>query len=225
MILYYTPGTCALGAMALLRHTELPFQLCHVPRDARMGPVFRTINPHGHVPTLLTDDERVVWESSAVLNHIARRAGGGLLPKVGSAAEDELMQWYSYLSSEFHAAFYPVFKPQLFLRDESMYEDLRRDSLKNVRRQLAYVDVHLEDSRHVMGDTFSVLDAYLVAMARWGERFFDFNREFPNLARYLERMRNETSIAFALAVEAGEEVPVGKGGYQGHVDLMARHGA
>jgi glutathione S-transferase len=168
MILYYTPGTCALGAMALLRHSEIPFQLCHVPRDARMGPVFRTINPHGHVPTLLTDDDRVVWEASAVLNHIARKAGGNLLPKVGSAAEDELFQWYSYLSSEFHAAFYPVFKPQLFLRDTTAHDDLRRDSLKNVRRQLAYIDVHLEDRRHVMGDTFGVLDAYLFSMARWG---------------------------------------------------------
>jgi glutathione S-transferase len=223
MILYYTPGTCALGAMALLRHTELPFQLCHVPRDARMGPVFRTINPHGHVPTLLTDDDRVVWEASAVLNHIARKAGGSnLLPKAGSAAEDELFQWYSYLASEFHAAFYPVFKPQLFLRDETAHEDLRRDSLKNVRRQLAYIDVHLEDRRHVMGDTFGVLDAYLFSMARWGERFFDFQREFPSLARYLERMRAEPSIAFALAIEAGEEVPIGKNGYKGPVDLMSR---
>ena len=222
MILYYTPGTCALGAMALLRHAERPFQLCHVPRDARMGPVFRTVNPHGHVPALVTDDDRVLWENSAVLIHIAQHSPAGLMPAAGSAAEDELNVWLSYLGSEFHAAFYPVFKPQLFLRDDSLHDDLRRDSLKNVRRQLAYIDVHLEDNRFVMGDTFGILDPYLTAMARWGERFFYYEREFPNLGRYLERMRAEPSIAFALAIENGDEQPTVDGGYAGHTDLVPR---
>lgn len=226
MILYYTPGTCALGAMALLQHTEQPFQLCHVPRDERMGPIFRTVNPHGHVPALVTDDERVLWENSAVLMHIAKRAatngGVDLLPESGSPADDELNVWLSYLGSEFHAAFYPVFKPQNFLRDDSLHDDLRRDALKNVRRQLAYVDVHLEDHRYVMGDAFGLLDPYLVAMGRWGERFFDYEREFPHLLAYLERMRDEPSVAFALAIEKGDDQPVVDGRYAGHTDLVPR---
>lgn len=226
MILYYTPGTCALGAMALLHHTQQPFQLCHVPRDERMGPIFRTINPHGHVPALVTDDDRVLWENSAVLMHVAHRAAkqgsGAIAPEPGTAADDELNVWLSYLGSEFHAAFYPVFKPQLFLRDDSLHDDLRRDALKNVRRQLAYVDVHLEDNRFVMGDTFGILDPYLTAMARWGERFFDYAREFPNLGAYLERMRAEPSIAFALAIEKGDDQPTVDGGYAGHTDLVPR---
>ncbi|MEZ5978344.1 MAG: glutathione binding-like protein [Planctomycetota bacterium] len=221
MLLYYTPGTCALGAMALLRHTELPFQLCRVAREARQGPVFRTINPHGHVPALATDDDRVIWENSAVLVHVARRAGGSLMPAPGSPGEDELNQWFSYLGSEFHAAFYPIFKPQLFLRDASMHDDLRRDAIKNVKRHLAFVDGHLESRRFVATDQFGVLDPYLFAMARWGERFCEYAKEFPSLGRFQERMRSHPAIEFALAIEGGDDVPTG-GGYGGHVDLLPR---
>ena len=218
-VLYYTPGTCALAVLAALHQVGEPFRLCRVPRDERLGPVYTTVNRLGRVPALRIDDE-VLTEVSALLHHLSDRyPQAGLAPEPGTALGDRMEEWYSYLGSGLHIAFYPHFKPQLYLTDESLFGELGAAARVQIEKEFGAVDEHLSGNRYLLGDERSALDPYLFAMARWGKRLFgDYAERFPHLHRHLEEMREDPHVRFALAVEKGEiEGP--DGALLGHVPL------
>lgn len=223
MILYYMPGTCALGGIILSQWVGAPFQLCRVAREDRQGPVYTTIHPHGKVPAIQTDENRIVTENSAVLLHIAARdPERRFLPEYGTAEFDEQQEWLSYLGSELHAAFYPYFKPHLFVSDEGLHDTMRAGAELQVKKQVAFLDAHLAGRKSMMGEEYGLLDPYVVAMARWGERFLDYAADFPNLHRYLTELRADDAVGFGLTVEAGEITEPSGAAFQGHVPLEAR---
>ncbi len=220
-LLYYTPGTCALAGIVTLCWINKPFQLCHVSREQRLGPVYKTINPHGKVPALQVDD-RIITEVSAILLHLTQHnPDAGLSPAPGTPAHDDLQQWYSYLGSGFHAAFYPYFKPHNYVDDEALYPRIRDAAKDQIRQALAFVDAHLHQQRFLLGEQKSSLDGYLFAMARWSETLFDYSEQFPNLRRMMDELLQDDGLRLAMALEQGEVVEA-RGPFIGHLPLQAR---
>ncbi len=216
MLLFYTPGTCALGCIAWLRFTKLGFSLCHVTRDERFGPVYRRVNPRSQVPAMAVEG-RVLTENAAILLHIAARAGAEHLPADGTTARDDLNFWLSWLDSGFHVAFYPFFKPQRYLPDEARHPDLREAAKPVIRDAYDTLERHL--SKHdFMQDAYGLLDPYVFAMTRWGMTVFGSIEDWPAVQAHRERMLEREELRFALAVEAGEQ-RAADGPYLGHVDL------
>lgn len=220
MILYYTPGTCALGCIAYLRATGTPFSLCHVTRDERFGPAYRAINPRSQVPAATTDDGRILTENAAILLHIAAHAGEGQLPPDRSVERDAMHFWLSWLDSGFHVAFYPFFKPQRYLPEEAQHDALREASKPIIRAAYDTLDAHL-DGREWMLDGYSLLDPYVFAMTRWGMRVLGGIDAWPGVLAHRERMLGRDEIEFALGVENGQYREA-DGAYRGHVELTTK---
>lgn len=218
MILYYTPGTCALGCMILLRRTGLDFSVCHVAREARHAEPYLSINPRGQVPAADVGGGRILTENSAILLHIAAKAGGSWLPSDASEARDRVHYWLSWLDSGFHVAFYPIFKPQLFLEDESLHADLRETAKLKVAQAYAMLDAHLGAHEWMLGDAPSLLDDYVFAMSRWGIRIFDGIDRWSHVHAHRERMLSDDAVKFGLGVESGDIVDA-DGAFQGQAPL------
>ena len=181
MILYYTPGTCALGPLVFLRQTGLPFHACRVEREQRQQPAYLALNPRGQVPALGLDD-RVLTESSAILLHIAARAGEHWLPLDGTEERDAMHFWLSWLDSGFHVAFYAFFKPQRYLPEAADHERLKEAAKPLIRASYDTLENHLQHHRWMLGAEPSLLDPYAFGMTRWGLRVLGGLDPWPAVA-------------------------------------------
>ena len=218
-ILFYTPGTCSLAAMAALEWLGQPYTLCKIEKEARGGALYRSIHPRGQVPAMRVDG-RVLLETNAILAHIAdRRPEAGLLPPNGGWERDVANQWLAYLASGFHAAFWPFFSPQRYAKDEELHEAVRAAAVEAIARELGFVNAHLEGKEFVVGSARSILDVYLHAMDRWSNKLVNMAKDYPHVWRHQKAMAKDVDVRLAMAIERAETVPTDGGAFQGHVEL------
>jgi len=197
MKLYYAPGTCSLAAHIALREAGLDFALVRfdMKRQALEGGTpLGAVNPKGYVPVLEFDDGRRLTEVSAVLQWIAdQRPASGLAPAPGSFERYQLMEWLNYLASELHKSFWPFFHEGCDAEKPNQGERLKK--------RFSWVEEKLGDRPFLLGDTFTVADAYLVTMLNWVRPAgFDLNA-WPKLAAYRTRLRERPTVKAALDAE------------------------
>ena len=200
MKLYYAPGACSLAPHIVLREAERHFDLERVDlkthRTAR-GVDYRTINPKGYVPALEIDEAgtEILTEAGVVMQFIADLVPHKrLAPALGTFARYHLMEWLNFLSTEVHKQFGP-----LFARDTP--ESVAAKQRAKIGERFAYVQEVLSDRAFLMGETFTIADAYLYVMTMWaGNHHIDLQL-YPNLADYESRVAQRPSVMAALDAE------------------------
>lgn len=164
MKLYFSPGACSLAPHIALREASLDFELVKVDVSTKRtasGDDFFSINPKGYVPVLGLDEGGVLTEVQAILQYIADQAPAAHLAPVWPSLERyRLMEWLSYISSELHKNYSPLFKV-----DAS--EDIKTSARANLSTRLSFVAVHLQNRQFLLGEIFTVADAYLFTVLRW----------------------------------------------------------
>ena len=69
---------------------------------------------------------------------------------------------------------------------------------QNLNRRLTYIEQRLVNQSYLMGETFTVADAYLFVMIGW-EPYFKFDvAPYPNLAKFHKRVESRPSFANVL---------------------------
>jgi glutathione S-transferase len=200
MKLFYSPGACSLAVHIALREIERPFDMERVDlRSQRTasGADYVQINPKGYVPALRLDGSAspVLTEASAILQYVADLAPEyQLAPANGTFARYHLQEWLSFISTEIHKQFSPLFHPDT---PAPTAERARA----TIGRRFTYAEGAIVRGGYLMGETFTVADAYLFAMLRWCERFeIDLHR-WPNLEDYFHRIANRPAVQAALHAE------------------------
>lgn len=199
MKLYYSPGACSLAVDIALREIDRPFELERVDlRTHRTagGEDFHRINPRGDVPVLLLDEhDHGLTETQVVLQYIADLAPERqLAPPNGTFARYHLQEWLSFIASELHKEFEPLFQP-----DTPAPTAARARA--RIAERLVYIDSELVDHGTLMGETFTIADCYLFTVLRWCERFEIDRQVWPNIEIFYERVENRPSVEAALAAE------------------------
>lgn len=185
MKLYYLPGACSLASNIALREAGLKFELVKVDRKTKMaadGLDFREVNPKGYVPALRLDSGEVLTENVALLQYIAdRNPAARLAPAFGTMERYRLMEWLSFINSEIHKNFSPLFRAEA---GEAVKEFARN----NLSVRLDYLQGALGSRSYLMGDQYTVADGYLFTVLGWGSHVnFDIGR-WPQLKRLHERV-------------------------------------
>lgn len=199
MKLYYSPGACSLSPHIVLRELGLEFDLERVDLAAKKtasGADFRQINPKGYVPVLQFDNGEVLTEGAAIVQYLAdQRPDARLAPPAGSLPRVRLQEHLNFLASELHKAFAPLF-------NRSASEDVKKAAAENVSRRLDNVEALLADGRpHLMGDTFSVADAYLFVLSSWTKPTGIDLGKWPKLAAFAQRVASRPAVGAALRAE------------------------
>jgi glutathione S-transferase len=198
MKLYYVPGTCSLGPHIILREAGLDFELDRMDpatRRTASGEDYLKVNPKGSVPALRLDNGEVLTEAAVILQFIAdRKPESGLAPPAGTMERYRLAEWLNFISSDVHKQFSPFFNPKL-------PEAWRENQLNVLNRRFEFLNERLKDRSWLMGERFSVADAYLFAVLSWTKLFdIDLGR-WPVLAQYLARIAERPAVAAALKAE------------------------
>jgi glutathione S-transferase len=200
--LYFSPFACSLASRIALLDAEIDARYHRVDlRSKRIvdGDIdFLAISPKGQVPVLRLEDGTVLTEGAAVLQRIADlRPESQLAPPPGDLLRYRLQEWLNFVATEFQKAFlYPTFMPDT-------PEAVRAHARTRVPRVLDLVTAHLRGNPHLLGERFSVADAYLIwALLLMPLAGIDL-AGWPALTGYLERMQQRPSVADALACEQG----------------------
>lgn len=199
MKLYGNALSCSLASHIAAREAGLPLDYEWVTLSTKTledGSDYLAINPKGQVPALVLDDGKVLTEGSAVLQFIAaQRPESGLMPAPGSFDHALAQQWLNFIATELHKKiFYMLFNP-------AVPADGKAFARAEAPRALAHVAAHLNGRAVLVGDRFTVADAYLVTVLNWcALAGFDLS-DWPQLDAYFARQTARPAVAAALADE------------------------
>src|ERR1700739_2040077 len=160
MKLYYLKGACSLAPNIALREAGLKFELVKVDRHTKKaadGLDFNEVNPKGYVPALTLDNGEGLTEKVPVLQYIAdRNPSAKLAPAAGTMERYRLMEWLSFINSEIHKSFRPLFRVEA-------HEAVKNYARDNLHSRLDYAQRALASRSYLMGEQYTVADAYLFA--------------------------------------------------------------
>ncbi len=198
MKLYYSPGACSLSPHIVLRESGLPFTPMLASTKTHQladGTDYYTINPKGYVPLLELDNGERLSEGPAIVQYIADQVPDKkLAPPAGTMARYRLMEWLNFTTSELHKGFSPLFNP-------AMPDAAKELARKKVGERLAWVDGQLAGKQYLMGDTFTVADAYLFTVAGWGQYVGVDIKPLANLSAYVARVAARPAVQDAMKAE------------------------
>ena len=200
MKLYYSPGACSLAPHIALREADRRFDLERVDLKTHRtssGADYGLINPRGYVPALQLDGpgSDVLVENVAVLQYIADLAPEkGLAPPNGTFARYHLQSWLAFISTEIHKQLGPLFQ-------KDTIESVAAKQRGKVSERFIYLEDVLMDRGFLMGERFTVADAYLFVMLQWADHFrFDL-QIYPTLDEYEFRIAQRTAVRAAMSAE------------------------
>jgi glutathione S-transferase len=197
MKLYYSPGACSLAPHIAMREAGIPVDLKKVDLKAKQyeGGDYKQVNGKGYVPAIAMDDGTVLTECPAILQYLADlKPESGLAPKPGSAERYKLQEMLNFVTSELHKGMGTFFNPAL-------NDGWRQAATDRLSLRLDWLAKHLEGKQYVMGDKFSVADAYLFTILNWaGPSKFDLGK-WPVLKEYQKRVSQRPKVQEALKAE------------------------
>ena len=198
MKLYYMTGACSLASKISMREAGLNFELVKVDRHTRKaadGLDFREVNPKDYVPALTLDNGEVLTENVAVLQYIAdRNPAAKLAPPAGTLERYQLMAWLSFIGSEVHKNFSPMFNAEAS-------DDVKQYARKMLTKRLGYLEQAIGARTFLMGEQFTVADAYLYVVLGWGVYVKLDIGQWPQLKRYTERVGARPHVIEAMKSE------------------------
>ncbi len=198
MKLFYKAGACSLSPHIVLREAGLDFTAEKVDlaqKKTESGADYLAINPKGQVPALVLDDGSLLTEGVAIVQYLADRVPDrNLIPAAGTLSRYHAIEWLNYVATELHKGFSPLFNPKT--PDE--YKAIARDKLAS---QFSYLDAVLEKQHYLLGNRFSVADAYLFTVLRWAQALqFDLKKHV-HLSAYIDRVAARPAVEATLSAE------------------------
>ncbi|WP_439574502.1 glutathione binding-like protein [Phreatobacter sp.] len=202
MDLYSAPLACSLASHITVLEAGLPVAVTYVDnrrKTTSRGEDFWTVSPHGYVPALRLDSGEVLNEGPAVLQYLAdQKPETGLAPAWGTPERYRLIDTLNYLSTEVHKR---IFAPLFSTRSSEATKEEVRPLLA---KSLDALSIRLGERDFLVGETFTVADAYLVTLLNWFRHVGTDLKQWPVMAAYHKRMLARPSVARAMAAEMAE---------------------
>ena len=197
MKLYYSPGACSLSPHIVLQELGLkytPVLASTKSHKLQDGTDYYTFNPLGYVPMLELDDGRRLHEGPAIVQYLADQAPEKkLAPANGTWERYKLQEWLTFIGTEVHKNFGPLFGQGS--------DEAKNAAREKVLNRLKFVDGELAGKQFLMGDQFTVADAYLFTVTNWaGLTGIDISG-LTNIVQFRERVGARPAVQEAMKAE------------------------
>jgi glutathione S-transferase len=198
MKLYYSSGACSLSPHIVLLEAGLPYTLVKTDLKTKKtdsGADYLSINSKGAVPALQLDDGRVLTEGPAIVQYLADlKPESGLAPRAGTFERYQLMEILNYITSEVHKTFSPLFNPL-------SSAEMKEAAATALTKKFDWLAGFLGKKDFLLGNTFTVADAYLFTVLKWTRIVKIDLSKWPALAAYQARVAQRPKVQAALKEE------------------------
>jgi glutathione S-transferase len=194
--LYGRPGSGSFAVQVALEEIGAQYERIWVGREAADVAQFRTTNPTGRVPALVLPDGTTMFESAAMLIHLALgHPQSALAPPPGTGRHALFLQWMVFLSANVYEAVLRIYYSARYsTRGEADAEVIRKQGTEDFCSHLALVSQGL--GPFVLGSEYSIADTYLYMLASWypGEKSELYARA-PQLEAHAKLMAARPAVA------------------------------
>ena len=198
MKLYYAPGACSMAPHIVAHEAGLAIELVKVDipnKKTADGGDFWKINPKGYVPALMLDDGQVLTEAGVICQYLAdQKPESGLVPPLGTIERYHLMEAINFAATEVHKQIGALFNPEL-------NDEMKKVQINTIGRRFKSLEKMLEGKQYIMGDKFSVADAYLFTVLNWtGFHHIDVS-PWPNIKAFMARVGARPKVLETMKAE------------------------
>ena len=165
-------------------------------KELESGGSYLDVNPKGYVPCLQLDNGEYLTEVGAILQYLAdSNPSANLLPAVGDLQRYRVVEFISYISGELHKNFAPLFNPELAA-------DARTATLEIIGKRLDLLNEQLGNGGpFLIGDQFTIADAYLTTVLGWANFVKMDLSPWPNLGAYAGAAMGRPAVLATLKEE------------------------
>ena len=208
LTLYYAPGTCARASLIALAESGADYGSVRLDfgQADQCKPDYLAINPKGRVPALTTE-RGVLTETPAILAFIAQSfPAARLAPLDDPFAFAQMQAFNNYLCSTVHVAHAHGRRSVRWADDPVAHASMRQKVAQNMRECFQLIESSMFQGPWVMGDAYSVADAYLYTISGWLEDDAVDLALLPATQAHRQRMDQRPAVQRALAQEAAGTV-------------------
>jgi glutathione S-transferase len=194
--LYYSPGSAALAPHIVLEEIGAAYEPARIDFGAgqQRSPEYLAINPKGRVPSLVTD-RGILTEAPAILAYLAQsNPRAGLAPLADPFAFAQAQAFNCYICATVHVAHAHGPRGSRWADDPAAQEAMKRKVPETMGQAFALIEDGMLEGPWVLGDTYSVCDAYLFTAARWLERDGVDLSPLPRVLDHRARMRERPAV-------------------------------
>ena len=203
MKLFYAPGTCALASHIALEDAGANYEVVRLDfaNGEQRKPEYLKINPKGRVPALATD-RGILTENPAILAFIAQSyPAKKLAPLDDPFAFAEAQAFNAYLCATVHVAHAHGRRGSRWADDAAAIEEMKRKVPETMAACFEVIERDLFKGPWVMGNQYTICDAYLFTVAEWLESDGVDPKRFPKVLDHRTRMRERPAVKKALLQE------------------------
>jgi len=198
MKLFLKPGACSLSPHIVLEEAGLRYETELVDLKTKLGASglnYAELNPKGYVPALQLDSGELLTEGPAIVQYLADLVPDKkLAPANGTLARYQLQSWLTFIGTEIHKNYSPFFNP-------AATPEMKEMARANLQRRLAYTNDQLAGRPFLLGEDFSVADAYLFVVVNWSG-FIQLDLSgWPNLSAFMARVAARPAVQAAMKAE------------------------
>ena len=199
--LFYSKGSCALASRIALEEAGADYELVKVDLAAgeQRSQEYLKINPKGRVPALVTD-KGILTETPAILIYVAEAFPAAKLAMLDDPFEFARLQAFnSYIASTVHVNHAHGRRGARWANEPSSFEDMKAKVPETMMAAMRLIELDFFEGPWVMGEQYTVADAYLFTMEGWLKGDGVEIDDLPIIKDHCERMSARPAVQRALS--------------------------
>lgn len=195
MRLFYAPSTISVAAAIALEESGLPYEPVRVDFASaeQTKPEYHKINPKGRVPALDVGGE-ILTETGAILDFIAAKAPDKALVPADPLKAARMREVMYYLASTMHVNHAHKMRGHRWADQETSWKDMTAKVPETMTASARYIEENCLAGPFVLGDQFSLADAYLFTVCSWLEGDKVDTGALPKIQNFRQTMETRESI-------------------------------
>lgn len=204
MKLFYKAGTCSLAPHIVLSELNMVFETEAVDLATKQcaSGDYRKINPKGSVPALRMDNGEILTEGAIISQYLAdQKMDSGLIPKFGTLDRYRCLELMNFIATDIHKSFSPLFGADRIVKNVEGKTEMKMYYVEALKTKIGLVSEKLGSNDFLMGNQFTIADAYLFTVLSWSKLVGLDLSAWSNVMTYMNRVSERPAVMKAMKAE------------------------
>lgn len=204
MKLFFKAGACSLAPHIVMAELNMAYEVEAVDLKTKTcaSGDYKLINPKGSVPALRMDNNEILTEATVIMQYLVdQKIESTLLPKFGTLERYRCLEWMNFIATDLHKNFTPLFFAGMFVQNAEGQTEMKNAFINVIKNKVAVVSERLGNNDYLMGNEFTVADAYMFTVLGWSKFVNVDLSAYPNVLSYLKRVGQRPAVVRAMKEE------------------------